>query len=302
MIYGGELVVNLLHLCETMTTRWLSEEQIPVPINTLKKFATRNNLILKDKFNGYENKRFYHLVRSRIPVYFISGPEQKNFRFMDISDLHIGHPCFDESALRERLRYAVRNNIKLVFIAGDVFEGVCTKEYSDSFVTQVSQAFNIFKDYPLTYYAINGNHDYSFEQVSLPNPIKTLSHKLQKAGIDFHFFDVYLMDFVICGVIKRVMHLENYDYNKKHVFAKIKVQMFNKEDLLSNSYRGRQYPVRFFQVGHIHDNDKGCVFYAKKRIFISQPGSFIKRKFKEERANVIKGRIVNQKIYIQYSI
>ena len=288
-------MVNLLHLCEVMTNCWLSEDEIRVPFDVFKKFAKRNNFNIEKK--TFDDVVKYKLKRKKIPVYFISGEEEKEFCFMDISDLHIGNKRFDGRALRERLQYAVDNGIKYVFISGDVFEG-CTDETTEySYLEQIMLAYYIFRDYPqLIFYVINGNHEYSFEQVGLPNPLKRLEAMLKCEGIDFNFFDVYLMDFIICGVVKRVMHVERQDFNKRRIFAALKIKKFDEEGSLKIKYNDKEYQVRFFQVGHIHINVQ--MYYAKKKVFISQPGSFLKREYSGDRANIIRGKVIDGKIFM----
>ena len=286
------MVVNLLHICEIMTGRWVDESEIRVPIETFKRFAERNNFTVEKKLKGDTYK--YKLSRVKIPIYFISGSDQKEFRFMDIADVHIGNAHFDEKALRNKLRYAVYSGVNQVFIAGDLFEGICNDNCEITYSSQIEYAFNIFKDYPLHYYAINGNHDYSFEQRSLPNPIKTLSIRLKEIGINFEYFDTYLMDFIICGVIKRVMHVERQDFSKKSIFATLKLKQFDEDGMLLNTYEGNTYPVRFFQVGHIHVNVQ--MYYSKRKVFISQSGSFIETDRSSDCANVISGNVIDQKV------
>ena len=295
LIGGDEFLVNLLHLCETMTTRWIEESELKVPIETLEKFALRNNFDIKYKRKN--NQLRYHLIRKRILVHFISGKDTTSFNFLDISDLHIGHPNFDEKKLREVLHRAIIENVEYVFIAGDIFEGI-TDDSSENtpYMSQIDLARSIFHDYNLKYYAINGNHDYSFEQLGLPNPIKRLETMLLSDGIEFHFFDTYLIDFVICGVIKRVMHVERQDFNKKSIFATLKLRKFDEEQMLQNYYDDESYPVRFFQVGHIHVNVQ--MYFSKRRIYISQSGSFIKNDSLAERANFIKGEVIGKKILL----
>jgi len=291
-------LVNLLHVCEILTHRWhdATEIQVWVPLETLFKFAERNNFDVYRKFS--RGRYRVKLERRIIPVCVISDEKTPDFKFMDISDIHIGHPNFDEKLLREKLQYAIDNDIKLIFIAGDVFEGIQSEHAPSYYCEQLSQAFNIFKDYPLTYHAINGNHDYTFEQVGLPNPIQTLSARLKAEGIDFNFHDVYLMDFVIGGVIKRVMHVERQSYNLKRIFTIIKLRQFEYDGWLVNTVGGRLLPVRFFLAGHIHANVQ--IYYAKKKIFISQPGSFIHDYggIDEDCVNVFTGRVIDQKIFL----
>lgn len=288
-------MVNLLHLCEMMVLRWHSEEEVNISIETLRKFAEKNHLELRQKL--VKDKTKYKMVRKEIPVCFISDDSEKNFKFLDIADIHIGNKWFDENALREVLRQAVEVGIKDVFIAGDIFEGVsseceCLKEHS----AQIEYAYQIFKDYPLTYYSINGNHDYTFEQIGMCNPIKILAAKLKEVGIDLYHFDTYIMDFVICGVVKRVMHVERQDFTKKRIFAVEKLRQFERELGLIVLHEGKEYPIRFFQAGHIHVNVQ--MYYPRRKIFISQSGSFLKKDGNEEKANFITGYVIDKKVFM----
>lgn len=288
-------MVNLLHICETMINRSFSEEEIAVPIDVLEKFAEKNNLELRKKI--IKNKNRYKIVRRKIPIHYVSGDEENLINFLDISDIHIGNSNFDEQMLRSTLKQAMDMGIKIVFIAGDVFEGVTTdndvlKIRND----QIEYAYQIFKDYPLKYYVINGNHDYTFEQFDMSNPIKILANRLQNMGINFNFFDTYVMDFIIGGVVKRVMHVERQDFTKKRIFAIEKLKQFEKELGLTVIYEGNEYPVRFFQAGHIHVNVQ--MYYAKRKIFISQSGSFLKTDEDVDRANFISAKIIDKKVFM----
>lgn len=291
-------MVNLLHICEKMTIRWYAEEEIRVPIDSLKKFAEKNNLELKRRLA--KNKVKYKMVRHAIPVHFISGEEESNIKILDISDIHIGNPNFDEEAFKGVLKQALDINVSAVFIAGDIFEGTTSDVADDNVIqvhiAQVDKAFELFKQFPLKYYVINGNHDYTFEQIGLANPVKMLASKLLNAGIEFHFFDTYVMDFIISGVVKRVMHVERQDFTKKKIFAVEKLRQFEKELGLIVYYGGIEYPIRLFQAGHIHINVQ--MYYARRKIFISQSGSFLKNDETEERANFITAKVIDKKVFM----
>ena len=288
-------MVNLLHLCEMMSLRWHSEEEVTVPIDVLRKFAEKNHFEFHQKI--VKDKSKYKLVRKEIPVFFISDESQRNFKFLDLADLHIGNPSFEEDSLRKILKQAVDMEVEAVFIAGDIFDGVttegnCFNEYS----TQIDKAYQIFKDYPLKYYAINGNHDYMFEQVGMCNPIRILMNRLKEVDIDFNHFDTYIMDFILCGVVKRVMHVERQDFTKKRIFAMEKLNQFERELGLMVNYEGNEYPIRFFQAGHIHVTVQ--MYYPRRKIFISQSGSFVKKDGIEEKGNFITGNVIDKKVFM----
>ncbi len=290
------MAVNLLNLCEEMTKSYVEESRLRVSQDVFRKFAKKHHFIIKTQVKN--NKMRFKLYRKEIPIYFISGEEEKEFSFLDLGDIHIGNKYFDEESLRKRLSEAIDKGVKYVFIAGDLFEGYNSNS-SIQYLSQIEYAYNIFKDYPLIYFAINGNHEYSFEQNGYDNPIRYLSVLLKKDGIEFHHFDTYIMDFIICGVIKRVMHIENIEkrgHDMDWSPAIDKLDIFEQNELLENFYKGRLYTVRLFQIGHVHVNMQR--FYSKRKVFISQAGSFIGDDPYEKKGNFIKGRIVNKKVVI----
>ena len=292
-------MVNPLNLCERLIQGWISENELEnlIDFEYLEKFVSRNDMTLINRCDKKGNKS-YKIVRNSIPVHFISGAEQSEFSFLDLSDLHIGHPDFKEKPLRAKLRRAVKIGVQYVFIAGDIFEGVQKMvPYDDALAIQYRQldmAFRIFKDYPLNYYAINGNHDYSFEAFGLHNPIHLLENSLQREGINFKFFDTYMIDFIVCGVAKRVMHIEKYKKNKYELCVIERINRFENNELVAN-YKGKSYPIRFFACGHIHVNME--LYYERKKIYISQPGSFIQGNEKCERGNFVSGEVLDGKIF-----
>jgi len=287
--------INLLNLCEGLLAKWHSEEELRIPVEYLRKFGERNGLqLIKRNFKGVYK---YKMVRRSINTIYISDESEKRFSFLDIADIHIGNKYFDEQMLRNILEEAFYRNVNQVFIAGDIFEGFnfsefCNKIYLDS----INRAVDIFSEYKLDYYAICGNHDYSYEQIGLPNPLKRIAAILKEKNINFNYFDQYLVDFIICGVGKRVMHVERQDYNKKNEFQIAKLNAFERKGFINSLYQNQEFPLRFFEVGHIHDNLE--LYYSKKKIYISQPGSFLTKDNISKRGNFISGRIDEERVIL----
>ena len=60
-------------------------------------------------------------------------------------------------------------------------------------------------------------------------------------------------------------------------------------------YNGVKYPIRFFTCGHIHVPMD--IFYRKKNVYISQPGSFAKYYGDSDDPGIfISGKVENGKI------
>ena len=291
-------MVNLLNLCDRLIQSWLPATEVEslVTMDYLKAFLSRNYLEMVERIDK-GNQRYYKVIRKEIPVYFISGSDDLNFSFLDLSDIHFGHPDFKENLLRAKLQEALDIGVKHVFIAGDIFEGIQKYvPYEEALAIQYKQlemAYRVFREYDLNYYAINGNHDYTFEFFELHNPIALLQNMLQREGINFKFFDVYIMDFIVSGVAKRLMHIEKY---KKPVYGLCvmeRIKRFSDEELIV-PYEGQNYPIRFFTCGHIHINME--LYYAKKKIYISQPGSFVQGNSKCDRGIFVHGEIDGEKV------
>lgn len=291
-------MVNPLNLCERLIQSWLLADEVErlIDFEYFQNFALRNNMQIAQRVNT-NGKKYYRIFRKNIHTCYISGSEINTFSFLDLSDLHIGHPDFKEKILRAKLKEAMKQEVEYVFIAGDIFEGVQKylpyQEVLDMEYKQLDIATNIFGDYPLNYYAINGNHDYAFETFELHNPIHLLENHLRRQGINFNFFDTYIADFIVCGVAKRVMHIEKYTKDKYKPCA---IERFNrfKGDETVAIYDGVEYPIRFFTCGHIHSNME--LYYQRKKVFISQPGSFIQGNEKSERGIFVHGEVIGNRI------
>lgn len=293
-------MVNLLNLCERLIRNWISVSEVEnlVSVDYLRTFVKRNYMELIERIdNGQE--RYYKVIRKKIPTFFISDDNNSKFSFLDLSDIHFGHSEFKESMLRAKLQEAIDRGVVHVFIAGDIFEGIFKNvSYEEALAIEYKQldmAYNVFKDYNLNYYAINGNHDYTFEFYGLHNPIDLLKTKLRRIGINFNFFDVYMMDFIIAGVAKRVMHIEKYRRPQTGFCVTERISRFTDEELIVR-YAGKDYPVRFFTCGHIHINMS--LYDEERHIYISQPGSFVQGDNTCVRGIFVEGEVNDENVIV----
>ncbi len=226
----------------------------------------------------------YRLKKLPIPCEKLYSRENRaSFNFIDIADLHIGHPDCEISRIKMVLDDAIRQNVDFVFISGDIFEGIPIpsnpistgftlnkNKVRDEFERQLEMAFKLFRRFPLCIKATPGNHDFLFDVLDFMNPLKTLEMELRRETCDFKAYNGYIQDFEIAGVIKRMIHLENY-YFQPNVFPAIhRLHEFEQNEGL---IVGGKKPVRFLQCGHFH---KTAEFYnSEYKVFITQPGSFI---------------------------
>ena len=230
-----------------------------------------------------------------------SRENRASFNFLDIADLHIGHPDCNLSRIKMVLDDAVRQNVDYVFIAGDLFEGIPIHSNPTSngffferskakfeFERQLEIAYKLFRRVPLSIKVTPGNHDFLFDIVGITNPLKILEKELHGESCEFKAYNGYIQDFEIAGVIKRMVHLENY-YFQPNVFPAIH-RLYEFEQNEGLMVKGRK-PVRFLQCGHFH---KTAEFYnSEYKVFITQPGSFIEGQNFYTPAIHVKGEVLD---------
>lgn len=261
-------------------------------------------------FRGKGYKKRIKLRKRGIPIEMLYDKETSNkINYLDIADIHAGHPDFSPEMLDTVLSkyyHDGKPTVDYVFIAGDLFEGITDIDYSYELVManprmhaqvegilrhQVNLLFNVLVKYDFDYRAINGNHEYTFEQLGFDSPIKLLEEKMHKAGKRFKYYDTYIVDFIMGGVVKRMMHLESFYQRDGAVHSYDRLATFKRHGGLHPHYEDKRYPIRFFQCGHIHRREE--LYEARDKVFISQSGSFIKTELFYLPAIHVKGTVLD---------
>ncbi len=305
-------MVNALKLLETANHEFvpLNFDFLDIEPELFKSIADRCGftLIEKEEPDGV----YVKLRKRRIPFVKLSTQvEDGNLNFLDIADLHVGNPQFDQEKLIEVLEKAKEKKIKQVFIAGDLIElDIDSREYEPRIMNpeiqrrikklcleQVRQLVAIFSKYPFQYYAINGNHEYVIEQLGISKPLKELEHRLKAKSIDFHAYDTYIMDFEISGIIKRMIHLERY-YQCKNVFLAMErlLEFKRHGGLVVNTEEGA-LPIRFLECGHVHMTME--LYNSDYHVFVIQPGSFLKDENQYGPGVFVEGTVTSDKRIIR---
>ena len=270
---------NLLTLMEDATHNPFSPEDYQIPVHLWITIVERCGFSY-ERFRK-KGKFYYRLKRKEIPCEKLYSRQDKTtFNFIDMADLHIGHPDCEEDRIREALKYAADNNVDYVFIAGDVLNGVYDAEKCDAedkLHRQIDKAFLIFRKFPnLSIKVIPGNHEFTFVMNGLfYNPLTLLESRLVDEGCDFKAYPGYIQDFEIAGIIKRMMHLESYYHQENEYSLVHRLYEFNEHGGLMVKCKDYvKRPIRFFHCGHIHKRIE--VYDSDYNVFITQPGAFIK--------------------------
>lgn len=256
-------------------------------------------------------QKIISIHREKVPSIMLYDKQDSNeFCFLDMGDLHIGDVNSAENILERTLAfYSNPKNgpvPKYVFLAGDLISGVNNPSYSYELLSvnkiikecvgdirekQVSKIVSILSKFDFEYWAINGNHEYTFDVLGFKPTLGLVEKRMKQLGKKFNFVDSYIVDFIIAGVAKRMMHLEQY-YKiipGQHLVLE-RVREFQEDEDFSASYNGKKYPIRFFHCGHLHTwND---MYDHANKLYISQPGSWIISDMFYEPVVIMKGRVM----------
>ncbi len=229
--------------------------------------------------------------RGILKVNLFDTDESNRFDFLDIADLHVGNPHLDVDTLKRVLDSFTNRETsdrRYIFIAGDLVEGVTEdyltyelvqeshkirEEVEETRHMQIEKLVSILRQYDASFLAINGNHEYTYEQLGLPSVLKEVEDRMKKKGVDFTFYDTYIVDFFFAGVVKRMMHLESYMVREGASHSYDRLLKFKEHGGLNPRYCKVKYPIRFFTCGHIHKRE--LLYDNDNKVYVSQPGSFL---------------------------
>lgn len=274
---GGPFLFNLLTFMEYASNNFFIPEEEGLSICLIRCLAARCgfNVITKQK-NG---QLWYRLRREAIPCEHLYSWKEKNvLNYIDIADLHIGHPDCEIERIKDTLRYAVSQQVDYVFIAGDLLDGIREddRQQLESILEErLDMAYSIFRKYPLKIRVIPGNHEFTYDLKGLWNPLRMLEERLLSSECDFKVYDGYIQDFDLAGVVKRMMHLECYYHQENEFSIMHRLYEFNERSGLMVKCRdGVKRPIRLLQCGHYHKRIEA--YDSDYNVYITQPGSFVR--------------------------
>lgn len=250
------------------------EEQF---INLLKKHKTFSIIDLSNQLNctpqrildyveyyrslGYEisvNERYVIFSKDAVSngnIFKEPLTTDKEIIFAIISDPHFGSKACQITALNTFCEIIRKKGIKHIFMPGDITAGygVYSGQTFDLYaVTSEEQEASVILNLPhgFEWYALGGNHDYSFIKANGHNPLLAIQH----ARKDFHYVGFDQADVpILPGVDAKLWHPSGgVPYAMSYRLQK-GIEQIMTDELTQISRGVKEYPsVRFVFSGHLH--------------------------------------------------
>jgi len=215
-------------------------------------YALRNEIYKGDKVIYY-----IQTISNNEAAIIISPKSRKvqEIKCLFISDFHGGCKQFAKRELEETLRRGWEEfGLRHCYIAGDLCDGINVynghlnnlKYWKEE--DQVAEVCGVLAKYNYDYYAIGGNHDYSWEKRGGPNPVALIAKEIP----DFHYLHSFAVDIVIEGVLLRIVHgTGGTAYAKSYPLQKYLGNVFE-----SGEHRviidDHNYEMKILLFGHTH--------------------------------------------------
>ena len=204
-------------------------------------------------------------------IYDISGKdnEQRTMKFGFMSDLHVASKYHLPKTLEAALKRLDDDNIKKVYVAGDIVDGIdIYRGHRENLVTpsieeQTDMVAEALSKHPnMEFWGIAGNHDYSFTKLDGSKPLAILESKID----NFKNLGDLRGDVVYHGIKIRLLH-----GGSGRTYARSYPTQVYLRDLFGGSEKKdiRGMPD-ILLVGHYHTK-----YQSKDHgIEVMQPGSF----------------------------
>lgn len=268
-------MANAIKIIRTGATKWLKENEID-NISAIKKIAQDSGYEILQRKEG--KTKFVRFRMNTIPTIFVTS--EKNVKFLCISDLHIASTLINKEKIKCVLRKAKKMGVKYVFISGDLCDGIqMGRRHEESITTAISEqqaneVVEILKAYDFKYFAIGGNHDFSFDLDGQQNPLRIVEAKMKEMGRFFKFIPSFCASLIISDFALKLVHI---DSSFAHCDTKEPcIQYFEKTILkrpLEIKHTGKSYPLKIVQIGHMHSHFLKNYKLKQLNFYILQPGS-----------------------------
>jgi len=148
-----------------------------------------------------------------------------NYKFLIVSDLHIGHNNFREDIFEDTVKTANRERVDGILIPGDIIEGMSNRDghiYEvaiPGITKQVDYAVDLLNQYKQPIYAILGNHD--LMSMRKGNQGVHIGSDLENRVKNFNLLGDMRGDLTIGAVTLRLSHEGNSSYALSYSLQKI---------------------------------------------------------------------------------
>ncbi len=142
----------------------------------------------------------------------ISKSNEKQIKILCMSDLHYGSPAVNKEMTNAAYKHAKDNNIHLIFVPGDIFEGKIypASEYKEG-VNQVKLFLNEFPyDNDILVFGIGGDHDETIYKEDYLDPLKVITKTRHNIVLPSYFNARFN--------IKNCTILLRHDNSKKRIY------------------------------------------------------------------------------------
>jgi len=154
---------DLKALAKKLTTGNFTLKELGVDRKTMRHLKDLGYQVKMSRVNDEEYYSIMSVGENTGLILSVKESKAKEYRWLEISDLHAGSLQFDKHGLIHVLKVAHDRGIKLVFISGDLCDGVDVypghqtnlKYWTDE--DQASVLAEIFSEFPFQYIAIKGN-------------------------------------------------------------------------------------------------------------------------------------------------
>lgn len=161
-------------------------------INKLK----RDGYIISRKLycDGNFKYELKNSLKNRAYTTIYTRPKEKKVRILCMSDLHYTSLNENNEMIHKAYDYAKKNDIKLIFLCGDIFHGK-KSSYEKVFMPGIEQIKTFLEDFPfdndVLIMGTGGDHDHSILEEDYIDPIKAINENRHNIFIPSYAQSLY---------------------------------------------------------------------------------------------------------------
>lgn len=196
----------------------------------------------------------------------------EKLKWVEISDIHSGSTYFNKNGLEWFLKEAKDRGYKHVHISGDLTDGHNVYPGQPNWLKywrqedQVNDLAEVLQKFNFDYYAIDGNHDLSWNKIGAPKIGLLFKDRVPNfIYVPGKTERIVRGDLVISGIMKRMAH--PYTMGGRAAYA----LSYPSQTYLRNVFqstrifeiKGKKYDMKLLQYGHLHFDAEFTVYGVK---------------------------------------